>query len=133
MVHACSLPSFTVCPFTQELTNLTKLNLYGCKRLSDQGLSCLTILPLKALSLGQTRIRKEGLKQVASLTQLTELHLVKEEVGLDGLVQLSALTGLHTLSLRDLKLTNPVVAVSMGVQAVLGYHYSADRGSMLKQ
>lgn len=97
----------------QALTNLTKLNMYGCKRLSCSGMSDLVGLPLKALALGQTRIRGGGLEQIGRLTQLTELHLVKEEVALDHLLHLSGLTALHTLALRDMKLTNPVVSVRM--------------------
>lgn len=108
----------------QQLTGVTKLNLYGCKRLSDAGMTFLQGLPLVALSLGQTRIRDEGLSKLTVLTSLTELHLVKEEVREMALRSLSSLTGLEVLSLRDMKLTNQTVAVShdwacLGVAGVL--------------
>lgn len=96
----------------QQLTGVTKLNLYGCKRLSDAGITPLQGLPLLALSLGQTRIRDEGLCRIAALTRLTELHLVKEEMRENALRVLSSLSSLEVLSLRDMKLTNQSVAVS---------------------
>lgn len=100
----------------KQLTGVTKLNLYGCKRLSDAGITPLQGLPLLALSLGQTRIRDEGLCRIAALTRLTELHLVKEEMRENALRVLSSLSSLEVLSLRDMKLTNQSVA---GVLAVL--------------
>jgi hypothetical protein len=97
----------------QALTNVTQLNLYGCKRLSCAGMADLQPLPLKALALGQTRIRTEGMAHIAELTQLTELHLVKEDIKLDGLAHLSKLKELQVLSLRDMKLNNMTVQVCM--------------------
>jgi hypothetical protein len=94
----------------QKLPHLTRLNLYGCKRLSCAGMKELINLPLKALALGHTRIRCEGLKHISSLTQLTELHLVKEEVKLEGLLHLHALTQLEVLALRDMSLKNATVS-----------------------
>lgn len=93
----------------QALTNVTQLNLYGCKRLSCAGMSELIRLPLKSLALGQTRIRQDGMGHIAKLTQLTELHLVKEDLKSEGLGHLSALTGLQVLSLRDMRLSNQIV------------------------
>lgn len=96
----------------QALTNVTKLNLYGCKRLSDAGVEPLQALPLVALALGQTRIRDEGIARLTALTRLTELHLVREEVREPGLHSLGKMTKLEVLSLRDMRLTNHAVVVS---------------------
>lgn len=93
-----------------KLPHVTRLNLYGCKRLSCAGMQELINLPLKALALGHTRIRCEGLKHIALLTQLTELHLVKEEVKLEGLLHLHALSELRVLALRDMSLKNATVS-----------------------
>ena len=46
----------------QNSTSLTSLNLHGCKRISDKGLEALTKLPMKALSLGLTRVKDEGMQ-----------------------------------------------------------------------
>lgn len=73
-------------------------------------MSELVRLPLKALALGHTRIRCEGLQSIVKLTQLTELHLVKEELKLAGLQTLHGLPELQVLALRDLSLNNNVVS-----------------------
>jgi hypothetical protein len=43
----------------QTCTSLSSLNLHGCKRISDKGLTALAKLPLKSLCLGMTRVRDE--------------------------------------------------------------------------
>jgi hypothetical protein len=101
-----------LCPVLQLLTQLTRLNLFGCKRLSDAGIKELTELPLVALSLGQTRVRDAGLAHIAALTKLTELHLVKEDFRLDAYSNMSSLTNLEVLSLRDLHLCGAMLTVS---------------------
>jgi len=95
----------------QALTRVTKLNLYGCKRLTVQGLAKLVPLPLVALSLGQTRIRPDALDTLTRMAGLTELHLVREYMG-TALVKLSALSALEVLSLRSTELTNETATVS---------------------
>jgi hypothetical protein len=45
----------------ESSTSLTSLNLHGCKRISDKGLEALTKLPMRALSLGLTRVKDEGM------------------------------------------------------------------------
>jgi len=85
----------------QNSTSLTSLNLHGCKRISDKGLEALTKLPMKALSLGLTRVKDEGMQYLAKLTQLTELHCTNEELTDEGICHLSNLTELNTLALRD--------------------------------
>jgi hypothetical protein len=57
-------------PLHQAHTALTSLNLHGCKRISDRGIAMLTRLPLRALSLGLTRVRDEGMQYLARLTQV---------------------------------------------------------------
>ncbi|KAF6253528.1 hypothetical protein COO60DRAFT_408782 [Scenedesmus sp. NREL 46B-D3] len=85
----------------QANSSLTSLNLHGCKRISDKGLSAVSNLPLKALSLGLTRVKDEGMAYLARLTQLTELHCTNEELTDEGIHHLSSLTDLNTLALRD--------------------------------
>lgn len=85
----------------QANSALTSLNLHGCKRISDKGLSAVSNLPLKALSLGLTRVKDEGMAYLARLTQLTELHCTNEELTDEGIHHLSSLTDLNTLALRD--------------------------------
>lgn len=85
----------------QGNTSITSLNLHGCKRISDKGLNALTHLPLRALSLGLTRVKDEGMAYLAKLTGLTELHCMNEEVTDEGIHHLSNLTDLNTLALRD--------------------------------
>jgi len=63
---------------SQSNSSLTSLNLHGCKRISDKGLNAVSNLPLKALSLGLTRVKDEGMAYLARLTQLTELHCTNE-------------------------------------------------------
>jgi len=46
-------------PLLQGNTTITSLNLHGCKRISDKGVLALNRLPLRALSLGLTRIKDE--------------------------------------------------------------------------
>lgn len=48
------------------LTGLSSLNLYGCSRISDLGVPLLEGLPLRALSLGMTRVRDEGVGHLVS-------------------------------------------------------------------
>jgi hypothetical protein len=102
----CS-PASANCPtpppylFYQANSSLTSLNLHGCKRISDKGLSAVSNLPLKALSLGLTRVKDEGMAYLARLTQLTELHCTNEELTDEGIHHLSSLTDLNTLALRD--------------------------------
>lgn len=91
-----------VCLSTLQANSaLTSLNLHGCKRISDKGLSAVSNLPLKALSLGLTRVKDEGMAYLARLTQLTELHCTNEELTDEGIHHLSSLTDLNTLALRD--------------------------------
>ncbi|GBF94798.1 hypothetical protein Rsub_07970 [Raphidocelis subcapitata] len=85
----------------QSNTQLQSLNLHGCRRISDRGLAVLVHLPLRALSLGLTRVRDEGMAHLAKLTQLTELHCTNEELTDEGIAHLSRLTELNTLALRD--------------------------------
>lgn len=85
----------------QTNASLTSLNLHGCKRISDKGLSAVSALPLRALSLGLTRVKDEGMAYLARLTQLTELHCTNEELTDEGIHHLSSLTDLNTLALRD--------------------------------
>lgn len=85
----------------QANSSLTSLNLHGCKRISDKGLNAVSNLPLKALSLGLTRVKDEGMAYLARLTQLTELHCTNEELTDEGIHHLSSLTDLNTLALRD--------------------------------
>ena len=47
------------CARVQTCTSLSSLNLHGCKRISDKGLTALAKLPLKSLCLGMTRVRDE--------------------------------------------------------------------------
>jgi hypothetical protein len=111
-------------PPAQMLHNLTSLNLYGCKRIGNNGdeVSHLVRLPLKALSLGHTRVCQSGLVHIAQMTQLTELHIIGEDVcskhpdiGGNGLRHLTTLTQLEVLTLRDLgdgELSDDVARVS---------------------
>ena len=70
----------------------------------------LSRLPVVSLSLGHTRVRK--VESLAMMTRLTELHLAREWMHQSHLTQLSALTGLEILSLRDLYgLSSHVVVV----------------------
>eukprot|EP00878_Enallax_costatus_P003223 GHUV01003426.1.p1 GENE.GHUV01003426.1~~GHUV01003426.1.p1 ORF type:complete len:738 (+),score=210.60 GHUV01003426.1:346-2559(+) len=85
----------------QANSALTSLNLHGCKRISDKGLNAVSNLPLRALSLGLTRVKDEGMAYLARLTQLTELHCTNEELTDEGIHHLSSLTDLNTLALRD--------------------------------
>lgn len=55
----------------QANSALTSLNLHGCKRISDKGLNAVSNLPLRALSLGLTRVKDEGMAYLARLTQVT--------------------------------------------------------------
>lgn len=98
----------------QHLIHLTRLNLYGCKRFTDSakppqgdeppvrdGLNFIEGLPcLVSLSLGLTRVKL--LERLARLTRLTELHLAREWVQREQFMQLSTLTRLEVLSLRDI-------------------------------
>ncbi|KAG1655240.1 hypothetical protein FOA52_007972 [Chlamydomonas sp. UWO 241] len=79
---------------------LTELNLYGC-RLTDKGLLPLTGLRLVSLRLGNTRVSDEGLSYLARITTLRELHFDHEELSDVGVAQLSTLTRLESLALRD--------------------------------
>jgi hypothetical protein len=103
VLHAYLLPLTPafICTFPQANSSLTSLNLHGCKRISDKGLSAVSNLPLKALSLGLTRVKDEGMAYLARLTQLTELHCTNEELTDEGIHHLSSLTDLNTLALRD--------------------------------
>ncbi|EFJ49041.1 hypothetical protein VOLCADRAFT_90266 [Volvox carteri f. nagariensis] len=85
------------------LQHLQHLSLYGVVRLSDKGLVPLAALPaLRTLELGYTRVRDEGLGHVAvRLGGLRALVLVREEVTDAGVRQLSSLSGLTRLVLRD--------------------------------
>lgn len=109
----CTAPalSTTALCCLQALTRVTKLNLYGCKRLTVQGLAKLVPLPLVALSLGQTRIRPDALDTLTRMRGLTELHLVREYMG-TAIVKLTALNALEVLSLRSTELTNASATVS---------------------
>jgi hypothetical protein len=99
----------------QVLTRLTRLNLYGCRRLSDAGMAALERLPLVALSMGHTRVRDDGMKSLAKLTSLTELHFVREDIRIEGLKHLSTLKQLHVLAMRDLRVTNQHLQVRRGL------------------
>lgn len=55
---------------------LTSLNLHGCKRISDKGLNAVSSLPLRALSLGLTRVKDEGMAYLARLTQVSRSRAV---------------------------------------------------------
>jgi hypothetical protein len=79
---------------------LTELNLYGC-RLTDKGLMPLMSLNLVSLRLGHTRVRDEGLAYLAQITTLQELHFDQEELSDAGVAQLTSLTRLEFLALRD--------------------------------
>lgn len=80
---------------------LTSLNLYGCIRLTNQGLLALQNLRLVSLQLGNTKVRDEGLAHLAHITTLQELHFESENLTDAGITQLSSLTRLETLALRD--------------------------------
>lgn len=80
---------------------LTSLNLYGCIRLTNTGLLALQNLRLVSLQLGNTRVRDEGLAYLAHITTLQELHFETESLTDAGITQLSSLTRLETLALRD--------------------------------
>jgi hypothetical protein len=80
---------------------LTSLNLYGCIRLTNNGLLALQNLRLVSLQLGNTKVRDEGLAYLAHITTLQELHFETESLTDAGITQLSSLTRLETLALRD--------------------------------
>lgn len=80
---------------------LTSLNLYGCVRLANNGLQALQNLRLVSLQLGNTKVRDEGLAHLAHITTLQELHFETESLTDAGIIQLSSLTRLETLALRD--------------------------------
>ena len=82
-------------------TALTTLNLFGCLRISDKGLLPLGQLHLHSLSLGKTRVKDEGLGYLGQITSLRELYFMSEEMTSQGVKQLSTLTNLHSLALRD--------------------------------
>ncbi|KAG1679099.1 hypothetical protein FOA52_000454 [Chlamydomonas sp. UWO 241] len=84
----------------QGHSGLTHLNLHGC-RVTDKGLAPLVSLGLVSLQLGNTRVRDEGLSYLAQITTLRELHFDHENLTDVGVAQLSTLTQLESLALRD--------------------------------
>ena len=86
--------------------HLKRLNLSGCKKITDIGLEYLTdIKQLESLDLGGCiEITDMGLKQLNNLTQLRSLNLGNcIEITDTGLEDVGKLTRLHTLDLGGCK------------------------------
>lgn len=86
------------------LTNLSHFECFGCGRVTDVGLSSLTVLQsLESLYIGECGITREGLQALSSLPQLTTLNIAGspslQDDALEEVGKLSA--SLSTLDLSD--------------------------------
>eukprot|EP01129_Flabellula_baltica_P008504 TRINITY_DN3389_c0_g1_i4.p1 TRINITY_DN3389_c0_g1~~TRINITY_DN3389_c0_g1_i4.p1 ORF type:complete len:382 (-),score=55.71 TRINITY_DN3389_c0_g1_i4:164-1309(-) len=81
------------------LTSLTKLNLYGCKKISDFGVKHLIPLKdcLRSLNMGLTSITDISTEYFVSLYRLDSLKLVNTRVTKEGIKKLA------TLKLKELR------------------------------
>ncbi|MDB5338570.1 MAG: inlA 5 [Planctomycetaceae bacterium] len=87
-----------------NLSELTALDLRGCKQVTDAGIKSLTKLTnLTHLSLNLTDVGDEGIKSLASLTNLQDLDLTYTQVTDAGLQELGVLKKLTNLDLEQTK------------------------------
>jgi Leucine-rich repeat (LRR) protein len=83
-----------------ELTKLQKLDIAGCRNVTDVGFRELSALTdLRELNLSRTKITDEGVKHVCMLKQLRTLRLSDTGVTDAGLKKLAELKQLQTLDL----------------------------------
>jgi Leucine-rich repeat (LRR) protein len=85
-----------------KLTNLKKLNLGCCEKVTDQGLAHLKgLTKLEQLNIGNTKVTDAGLVNLKGMSNLQELNLNCLKISEKGLAHLTGLSKLRQLRLRE--------------------------------